>query len=159
VNDVVRFNSASWIAIASSQGNDPDVSPTKWQLMADKGQAGATGATGATGAQGPAGPAGADAISLWAVVSSTGTLARGSGVVSVTRTAAGSYRVVFGQDVSTCAFVATLGYTGTGSAPSEGQGTSYVGRDAGGTDRVNVFTYDKGGSIIDRSFHLVVACP
>ena len=64
---------------------------------------------GATGLQGPKGEAGAPATNLWAVVSSDGKLIRGSGVTSTSQgeTKEGVYRVVFNQDVSACAFIAT----------------------------------------------------
>jgi hypothetical protein len=55
---VVSHGNASWIAIGSGAGNTPGSSPTKWQLMADRGGTGATGATGAQGPQGPQGPQG-----------------------------------------------------------------------------------------------------
>jgi hypothetical protein len=64
---------------------------------------------GATGLQGPKGEAGAPATNLWAVVSEDGKLIRGSGVASTSEgaTKPGVYRVVFNQDVSACAFIAT----------------------------------------------------
>jgi hypothetical protein len=63
---------------------------------------------GATGLQGPKGDAGAPATNLWAVVSSDGKLTRGSGVTSTSQgEIKGVYRVVFNQDVSACAFIAT----------------------------------------------------
>ncbi len=64
---------------------------------------------GATGLQGPKGEAGAPAAKLFAVVSADGKLIRGSGVISTSQgeTKEGVYTVVFNQDVSACAFIAT----------------------------------------------------
>jgi hypothetical protein len=61
------------------------------------------------GATGPKGEAGSPATNLWAVVASDGKLIRGSGVTSTSQgaTKEGVYRVVFNQDVSACAFIAT----------------------------------------------------
>jgi hypothetical protein len=64
--DAVSFNGSSFISlIQGNTGNPPDTSPTSWDLMAEKGAAGAAGTTGPagtagpTGATGPAGPMGA----------------------------------------------------------------------------------------------------
>ena len=63
---------------------------------------------GATGLQGPKGEAGAPATNLFAVVSFDGKLIQGSGVASTSQGATqGVYRVVFNQDVSACAVIAT----------------------------------------------------
>jgi hypothetical protein len=64
---------------------------------------------GATGLQGPKGEAGAPATKLFAVVSADGKLIRGSGVISTSQgeTKEGVYTVIFNQDVSACAFIAT----------------------------------------------------
>ena len=77
--DVVLYNGSSWVAIADSTGQTPDIGSTYWQLLSlkgeqgekgdkgdtgatgakgDKGDTGATGATGATGPQGPKGDKG-----------------------------------------------------------------------------------------------------
>jgi hypothetical protein len=75
------------------------------------GPQGEPGPKGETGSQGPVGPAGpqgepgAAASKRWAVVAADGSLVRGSGVTSVTRTAAGSYEVAFGDPVAGCAYV------------------------------------------------------
>jgi hypothetical protein len=59
--DIVEYAGSTYIAIASTTGDLPDSSPTKWSLMAEMGFTGATGAgtAGATGAGGPAGATGA----------------------------------------------------------------------------------------------------
>jgi hypothetical protein len=56
--DIVEYAGSTYIAVASTTGDLPDSSPTKWSLMAEMGYTGATGPPGATGA-GTAGSAGA----------------------------------------------------------------------------------------------------
>ena len=48
--DTVSYNGSSYVAIAGSTNVTPGTDPTKWELIAQKGDTGATGATG------PAGP-------------------------------------------------------------------------------------------------------
>lgn len=66
-NDLVTYNGSSYAALAGSTNNNPETSPTKWQLLSARGPAGVDGGqgiqgpTGAEGPQGPIGPPGADA--------------------------------------------------------------------------------------------------
>ena len=46
-NDVVGFNGATYLAVGTSQGSEPDVSPTQWAVLAVNGALGATGPSGA----------------------------------------------------------------------------------------------------------------
>ena len=138
------------------------------------GATGQTGSMGATGAQGPAGadgaqgpqglpgadgaqgPAGDPATTLWAVVESNGTLARGSSVTVTTQSATGQYQVRFNQNVRGCVYIATLGLTGASLTAPPGMIT-VVG------ENVSVFgvwisIYDSAGVLADRSFHLAVFC-
>src|SRR5438128_1499751 len=55
---------------------------------------------------------------FWAVIESDGSLARGRNVVRTVRLAPGQYAVVFTADVSKGAYVATLGPSGIGTAPT-----------------------------------------
>ena len=61
-NDGVSFGGRSYISIQSNNtGNQPDINPAFWDLLAQLGATGAPGATGdagVTGAAGPSGPAG-----------------------------------------------------------------------------------------------------
>lgn len=57
--DIVDYAGSMYIALASTTGDIPDSSPTKWDLMVEMGLTGATGPAGATGATGPAGATGA----------------------------------------------------------------------------------------------------
>jgi hypothetical protein len=112
------------------------------------GPAGSAGATGATGATGPAG------TPLWAVIGSDGSLARGQGVTSTSHVGAGSYDVVFNQDVDKCGYMATIGPSGTGTASGDVDVASLLGNTKG----IYVETRDSGGTLTDRPFHLAVVC-
>jgi len=62
-NDAVNFNGTSYIAIAANRGQQPNLSPASWSVVAQAGSTGPTGPTGATGATGagapgPTGPTG-----------------------------------------------------------------------------------------------------
>jgi hypothetical protein len=98
----------------------------------------------------------------WAVVNSDGTLVRSfssGGAVTSSHSGpvgSGTYDVTFAQDVSGCAFIATLGDTGTGFPPI---GEIGVSSDAGDLHSVVVQTFRIDGSATDDSFHLYVSCP
>jgi hypothetical protein len=58
--DAVSFNGSSYVSLTSANtGNQPDMSPASWDLLARQGDRGAAGPTGAAGPAGPPGPAGA----------------------------------------------------------------------------------------------------
>lgn len=115
------------------------------------GPPGPPGAAGPAGARGPTGPAGTatSSASAWAVVDSSGNLARGSGVISVGHTGPGSYIVKFNKNISQCTWPATL-RSSFGFVETEISGTT--------TDTVLVRTRDPSNSDADRGFHLVVIC-
>jgi hypothetical protein len=78
-----------------------------------KRQGAAAGAPGPQGPAGPQGPPGEPAVRLFAVldhnvVTDDVVAIRGSGVVDVTRAAAGVYRVTFDRSIRDCAPVATV---------------------------------------------------
>src|SRR3954470_8551278 len=103
--------------------------------------------------RGQRGPAGEPATNFFAVVSSGGDLLRGNATSnSHTVGGSGDYTVGFAEDVSSCAYSATLGSTdGTGVPAGRVTVTS-----AGSAVRVQ--TYDPAGAPADLPFHLVVAC-
>lgn len=113
------------------------------------GPPGAAGPQGARGPTGPAGPAGGGASGPWAVVNADGSLARGSGVISVVHPVAGTYRVQFNRNISACAWLGTT-RASFGFIETEIYGST--------TDTVLVRTRDPGNSDSDRSFHLAVIC-
>jgi len=92
---------------------------------------------------------------MFATVNADGTLSRALFVSSATRLAAGQYQVLFGQDMTGCAYVATIGNAGAGTAL---QGTVDVALRAGNNNGVFVETKDLAGAFQDRPFPLVVTC-
>ncbi|HXB15842.1 MAG TPA: hypothetical protein VNV44_08870 [Solirubrobacteraceae bacterium] len=118
-----------------------------------RGQAGPTGATGANGSAGQAGAAGAPATRLWAVVSASGELLRGSGATTVEHVSGSKYLVLFNADVSSCSYQVTVGAKG---APPVG----YAGVAAFETDADGVFvvTYNEAGKETPMPFELAVFC-
>jgi hypothetical protein len=97
-----------------------------------------------------------DVTILFAVVNANGTLARGHKAVSATRLGTGAYEVVFRKDVRSCAYLATIGLSGSAGSSLPGEIT-VVGRS--GNDRgVFVTTHSSGGAPADLGFHLAVHC-
>jgi hypothetical protein len=97
----------------------------------------------------------ADGLARFAVVTSSGTFARGRNVSSVARTSAGRYQVIFNRDVRNCAYIATLGDNGASLPPRGEIGTSSLASNVNG---VAVRTTDVSGTVSDRPFHIVVPC-
>ncbi len=107
---------------------------------------------------------------FWAVIESDGSLARGRNVVRTVRLATGQYAVVFTADVSKGAYVATLGPSSIGTAPTGQIGVatrcctdpqSYLPFELLGSPNANnhavwVDTHDSAGNYSDRPFHLIV---
>lgn len=116
---------------------------------------GPQGEQGEKGEQGPPGPAGSG---LWAVVSATGTLVRESGVVAVSGPSSSVFTVQFEQSVSGCAYLSVPGETGTATPGSEPLGFAVPTGHSSDAKAVRVKTYDKGGSVANRAFHLNVIC-
>ena len=120
--------------------------------------AGPKGATGLAGAAGPPGPKGDAATRLFATVKkkadgSNVELGPSNGVKTLTKQGAGSglYNLTFGQDVSNCAALATLG----GKTLIQGQATA---KTTGGGD-VTVQTLDSSGNPADLdSFSVALFC-
>lgn len=112
------------------------------------------GPAGPAGPQGPAGPAGG-VTSRWAVMNASGSIARSSGTTSAGRLGTGVYEVIFNTDVTGCAFVASVGETGSASPPA---GYAETTRRSGNANAVRVETRSGTAALTDRPFHLVVAC-
>lgn len=95
-------------------------------------------------------------VLLKAAVNSVGA-PQGGNARTATRVAEGKYQVDLGQDVSGCAYAATLVAVRNGAGvdtPDAGRITAA----SGGTTRVNVSTYGVGGAAADEPFHLIVVC-
>jgi hypothetical protein len=94
---------------------------------------------------------------LWAVVDGTdGSLDRGNGVTSTTKSDTGDYQVRFNKNVRGCVYVATVGLPGSLGVELPGQ-IGVVGENAS-VRGVWIDTYDSLGNESDRSFHLLVDC-
>jgi hypothetical protein len=121
-----------------------------------RGDKGPTGDKGATGEAGPRGAAGGNSDIEWAVVDPGGALARPTAGATVSKLGPGTYAVVFKQDVTQCAYEATIGLSGTIAV--ENPGYSTVVRWSENTDGVFVQTYNERAELEDKGFHLVVVC-
>lgn len=105
--------------------------------------------------------AGGQAMPRFAVVDANGTLDRGSGVVSAELLPGvpdGRYAVVFEDDISDCASVATVGRPGVNVGPEIGFALVANWQDDP-TNGVIVFVKDQHGAGAERGFHLMVLCP
>jgi hypothetical protein len=92
---------------------------------------------------------------MFAVVNTNATLAHGAGVTGVSKVVDGGFQVDFNRNVTTCAYVATLGNAGAGTPAN---GTAVTALRSGTTNSVYVHTRDGAGTAVDRSFHLQVIC-
>ena len=92
---------------------------------------------------------------LWAVVNSDGALVRQGGASSAAKIATGEYEVVFGGNVTQCAYNATIG---TGDATEAPAGEIGASQRAGNANAVAVVTRTSGGAKTDLPFHLTVNC-
>ena len=91
-----------------------------------------------------------------AVVSSNGTLVRGSGSTAATRTGPANYYVTFERSVRDCAITASVGRT---TAPGGYfYGTASANYDAGSPNVMYVLTRTPEGVGADNDFHLLVFC-
>lgn len=93
---------------------------------------------------------------LDAVVNADGTLARGRGVLSAAAQASAIYVVIFRYNIRSCAYVATIGLSGSTGFADFGEVTT-VGQ-AGEPRGVFLTTADSAGRYSPRGFHLVVVC-
>jgi hypothetical protein len=94
----------------------------------------------------------AQAQNQFAAVGADGALGNQRGASSASRTAAGTYRVVFGADVSKCALQATVNST------AAGQGAT-IGAALAAANTVEVVTRDPAtGTGVDRAVQLTVTC-
>jgi hypothetical protein len=105
----------------------------------------------------PAASAASLCQSLWAVVNSSGSLARsGCPGTSSSPTSTGEYQVTFPRNVRNCAYIATIGLTG--DSGTAGDGTVTLAGLAVSVDGVFVQTFNSAGALTDEPFHLSVNC-
>ena len=97
------------------------------------------------------------APTLWAYVTSGGSIDRGSGATSATRVGNGNYRVTFEPNdpsldgISGCAYQATAADVGLDR-------TAQVNLDTLNNSRVFVRTRNSTGTSTDAAFHVAVFC-
>lgn len=85
-----------------------------------------------------------------------GTLARGTGVIGVSRVSAGVYRVAFDRVVRNCGFIAAVASTGT--APVADPALAFTSNTFRATDTVTVWTTQWQGHPADFPFHVAATC-
>jgi len=102
-------------------------------------------------------PAPGPSVSLTAVVAANATLKRGNGATAVSQPdGIGTYEVDFTNDVTACAYVATLGEPASkGFLPA---GFITVVSRFGTPQGVYVATYAKNGQLKNLPFHVDVGC-
>jgi hypothetical protein len=93
---------------------------------------------------------------FYAVVDPDGTLARGKGAIMAQSLGDGAYEVLFYRGVRNCAYVATIGISGSNGQSEPGEIT-VAGR-FNNKRGVFVQTHDSTGAFADRGFHLQVSC-
>jgi hypothetical protein len=109
------------------------------------------GATAVHGSNLKGGPS----LAGWAVVNSNGTFARGKNVVSTSSQGVGRYQVIFTRRTVHCAYEATIGQPGTGTAPGGEITTATRSTNKHG---VWIATYNDSGGNSPRPFHLALLC-
>jgi len=100
---------------------------------------------------------GAPNTSFTAVVKASGVLVRGVGATAASQPeGTGTYEVDFTNDVTSCAYVATIGEPkSSGSEPAAF--INVVGR-SGVPNGIYVQTFSRGGKLKNFSFHVDVGC-
>lgn len=93
---------------------------------------------------------------LWAVVNADGTVARSDGHLSAANLATGEYEVIFRRNIRNCAYIATIG--GSGSVGTEPTGEITVIGRVSSVNGVFLTTHDSTGANANRGFHLFVNC-
>jgi hypothetical protein len=111
----------------------------------------------AKAAMAPAATVNSTAQVLFAVVNPDGTLAKNLSAVSATRLTTGTYQVLFTQDITNAAYVASIGLSGSSGASAPGEIT-VVGR-AGAANGIFIQTFDPAGVITDLGFHVGALIP
>ena len=89
--------------------------------------------------------------SFYAVINSSGSTTRGSGVQSSTRVSTGRYNVTFTRKVKDCGYVASLTSTTGGSA------TASAHPNPSGAI-IQVYTFGPTGTSANQNFTLMVSC-
>jgi len=145
------------ISNGSQGAPGPQGTPGPVGPQGPQGPAGDKGPTGDKGPPGDPAPVGAVSAGHWAVVNGDGSIARSSDPnATATRSAEGSYDVVFDENVTNCAYTATIGLSGTTATANPGFIT--VVRWSENPNGVLVQTYNVREERTDIGFHLTVLC-
>jgi hypothetical protein len=92
---------------------------------------------------------------LHAVVAANGGLLRGSTGVTSTQVGTGLYRVGFGRDLTTCAWVSSIG---NGAAVPVSPGETHSSLEPGSTTSILQQISNSTGVLADRPFQVIVSC-
>jgi hypothetical protein len=95
-------------------------------------------------------------VTVWAVVGSNGSLARGSGVINSSRGGIGYYYVLFDRPLSGCSYSASIGNTAEGIITFVG--SVAVSLLPMSVSVLNVTTYNSTGGLANSSFHVAAGC-
>jgi hypothetical protein len=99
-------------------------------------------------------------VKLIGVINADGTKARGTRIVSSTRLSspnAGLYEAIFDRNVTSCAYIATIGLPGSNSIGDPV--TITTASRSGNVNGVFLFIHHQNGATLDEPFHLAVWCP
>jgi hypothetical protein len=97
-----------------------------------------------------------DPMGPWAVVRSDGTVARSASSASVSHLGVGRYEVAFNQNVTDCAYLASVG--DPADALPTSPGLVFTASGHSGSNDVYVETKNPGGGLADWPFHLALSC-
>ena len=98
---------------------------------------------------------------VYAVVNFDGSFVRGANVTATTHLGPGRYEITFNQNVSQCAYIATIGDPAHALVFNPGLICTAGGHASnGGPDPMGVYVETKnlGGGLSDWPFHLNVTC-
>ena len=96
-------------------------------------------------------------MAISGTVSSGGSLVAGKNVAGVAPSGTGTYTVTFGQDVSRCSAVATVGGFKIGDS-TQTAGPGFVTLQPSGGNQMTFTTHAPAGAADNRPFHFAVSC-
>jgi len=105
----------------------------------------------------PQGPKGDPGVAISGTVSSGGSLVAGKNVAGVALGGPGTYTVTFGQDVSRCSAVATVGGFKIGDSTQVAD-PGFVTLQPSGGNQITFTTRAESGAPSNRPFHFAVSC-
>jgi uncharacterized protein YjbI with pentapeptide repeats len=106
----------------------------------------------------PQGPKGEPGVAISGTVSSGGSLVVAKNVTGVALAGAGVYTATFGQDVSKCSAVATVGGFKVGDNTQDAPDGGTVTLQPNGATQITFTTRATNGTITNLPFHFAVSC-